>query len=80
LCLPRSISNVGPQKALNVVAILLLPSHGSFEKTKSKSIIDQKLLQLSCKPKKKNTHLGLKNIDKKLGAQKETYLLSSLMS
>ncbi len=45
-----SIGNVGPQKAFNVVAILFLPSHGSFEKEKSKSIIDQKLLQLSCKP------------------------------
>jgi hypothetical protein len=78
--LSRSISNIGPQKALNAVAILLLPSHGNFEKTKSKSIIDQKLLQLSCKPKiNKNTHLGLKNNDKKLGAQKETYLLPSLM-
>jgi hypothetical protein len=29
-CLPRNISNVGPQKALNVVAIWL-SSHGSFE-------------------------------------------------
>ncbi len=49
-CLSQNISNVGPQKALNVVAILLFPSHGNFEKVKSKSIIDQKLLQLSCKP------------------------------
>jgi hypothetical protein len=52
-CLLRSINNVGPQKAFNVVAILLLPSHGHFEKEKSKSITDQKLLQLSCKPHKK---------------------------
>jgi hypothetical protein len=29
----RSINNVGPQKVLNVVAILFFPSHGSFEKT-----------------------------------------------
>jgi hypothetical protein len=40
----KKINNVGPRKAFNVVAILLLPSHGNFEKTKSKSIINQKLL------------------------------------
>jgi hypothetical protein len=48
----KKISNVGPQKALNVVAILLLPSHATFEKEKSKSKTDQKLLQLFCKPQK----------------------------
>jgi hypothetical protein len=31
---------------------LFFPSHGRFEKEKSKSIIDQNLLQLSCKPHK----------------------------
>ncbi len=52
-CLSWNISNVGSQKALIVVAVLLLPSHGSFEKAKSKSMTNQNLLQLSCKPQKK---------------------------
>jgi hypothetical protein len=45
---------------------LLLPSHGSFEKAKSKSTTNQNLLQLSCKPHKETPISDYKKIDKKL--------------
>jgi hypothetical protein len=62
----------------------------ALKKRKSKYITDQKLLQLSCKPKKKQKKEKQKKTpisdqtktDKKLetlGVQKETYLIPGLM-
>jgi hypothetical protein len=62
----EALANVGPQNAFNVVAILFLPSHGNFEKEKSKSITNQNLLQLSCKLHKETPISDQEKTDKKL--------------